>query len=75
MISDYNRVIFCRRDTSGDLVLEFDAKGKMVGTQKYKDWQGPPMKPGQTVECICTEEAIFIDCPIHGTGYVIDESM
>lgn len=58
--------VFARRDQPpGDLVIFYDKAGKSIGSEPYAQWMGPRMKPGETVQCACTEEGIHLDCPIH----------
>lgn len=50
------------------LVFFFNREGLNIGQDTYANWLaciGPELKPGQTVECTCTEGAIHLDCPIH----------
>lgn len=54
--------------SGGTLVFYFDRAGHALRLDFYKNWlavMGPEMKPGTHVECICPEDALDLDCPIH----------
>jgi hypothetical protein len=59
------KIIFAMREQGGDFVVLFDTTGRIVDTQKYKEWLGPAIEPGKTVECCCGEGYVHLDCPIH----------
>lgn len=69
-----NPSVFVMRGYVGDLVFHFDKAGKAIGLDLYREWLGPKMKPGETVECSCTEEFVHLDCPIHAVALEAEQS-
>lgn len=57
------------------LVYFFNHDGHLIGHDTYSNWLagvGPELKPGQTVQCICTKDSIFLKCPIHAVDLGLD---
>ena len=57
------------------LVFYFNHDGHLIGHERYSDWlagAGQELKPGQTVQCICSKDSIFLKCPIHAIDLGLD---